>query len=75
MCANKVLVITGRFLCSSRLVKLAESYRPERQPKAYNMKDLGPVFQHISAVVELKAARLLDEDRELSQVQDEFLSS
>ena len=55
MCVNKVLVITGSFLCSSRLVKLAESYRPERQPKAYDMKDLGPVFQHISSVVELKA--------------------
>ncbi len=51
-----------------RLVKLAESYRPERQPKAYDMKDLGPVFEHISAVVESKVARLLNKDSGSNQL-------
>lgn len=40
-----------------------ESYQPDRQPKAYDMRGLGPVFRYIR-VVELKAARLLDEDQE-----------
>lgn len=49
---------------SIHLVDLVESYRPDRQPNAYDMKDLGPVFQHISEVVGWKAARLFEEDLE-----------
>jgi len=50
--------------CRLSLVGLMESYQPDRQPKAYDMRGLGPVFWYISRVVELKAARLLDEDQE-----------
>ena len=49
--------------CSLRLVALMESYQPDRQPKAYDMRGLGPVFQHISTVLGVRAARLLDEDQ------------
>ena len=50
-------------LCSVRLMALIESYQPARQPKAYDMRGLGPVFQHISTVLGVKAARLVDEDQ------------
>ena len=62
-------------LCSVRLVALVESYQPDKQPKAYDMRGLGPVFQHISTVLGAKTSRLLDEDQRGSRVQDKRLLS
>lgn len=62
-------------LCSLSLVALVESYKPDKQPKAYDMRGLGPVFQHISTVLGAKTARFLDEDQKGLQDQVEKLPS
>ena len=60
--------LTCMLVRSFKIVKLLESYSPEAQPLGHHMRDMLPVYKHVTDVLRGKVAGLLAEDLQSGSV-------